>query len=272
MSETSVAFIGAGNMAGSLIGGLLARGWPAESLRVSDPAAQSRDAMQAQGVQVFADNGSAISGTDVVVLAVKPQVLEGVCRELGPQLDDQLVVSIAAGVESQQISRWLGGDPAVVRCMPNTPALVQQGASILYGNRQVSGLQRQLAEGILAAVGLVCWVETEEQLHAGTALSGCGPAYFFLFMEAIREAAVELGLNETMATELIRQTALGAAVMVDRSSEDLVALRRQVTSPGGVTEQAIAAFEAGGLRELVRDALAAADRRSRELAAGEPPA
>ncbi|HET8708012.1 MAG TPA: pyrroline-5-carboxylate reductase, partial [Pseudomonadales bacterium] len=204
----------------------------------------------------------------VVVLAVKPQQMAQVVSELAPVLQktQPLIISIAAGITSERIQQWAGYDAAVVRCMPNTPALVLTGATGMFANAKVEEHQKQLAKSILGAVGIALWVPQEDQLDAVTALSGSGPAYFFLVMEAMMAAGKQMGLDDASVRQLTLQTALGAAQMAITSADDPAELRRKVTSPGGTTEQAIKTFEEGGLRELFSKALLAAERRSKELA------
>jgi pyrroline-5-carboxylate reductase len=265
MSTTRIAFIGAGNMAASLIGGLRAEGVEADAIRASDPGAETRDKIAAEhGIQVFADNAEAIEGADVVLIAVKPQVMKAVCEALRPK-PNQLVVSIAAGITCASMINWLGEQP-IVRCMPNTPSLLRQGVSGLYATAQVSPEQREQAEQLLSAVGLALWLEEEQQLDAVTAVSGSGPAYFFLLIEAMTAAGVKLGLPRDVAAQLTQQTALGAALMATGSDVDAAELRRRVTSPAGTTEAAIKSFQAGGFEALVDTALTAAAHRSAEMA------
>ena len=267
MSHPRIAFIGAGNMAASLIGGLLAQGIPTSHIRASDPGAEQRAKIAAEhGIALFADNAEAILDADVIVLATKPQVLKDVCLALAPSLTaGQLLVSIAAGISCASLSNWLGARP-IVRCMPNTPALLRQGVSGLYANADVSPAQRELAEQLLAAVGLAVWLENEQQIDAVTAVSGSGPAYFFLLIEAMTAAGEQLGLPKAIAAQLTLQTALGAAHMAVASDVDAAELRRRVTSPNGTTDAAIKAFQAGGFAELVEQALTAAAKRSAALA------
>ena len=267
MSKTRIAFIGAGNMAASLIGGLRAQGMDAAQIRASDPGAETRTRIQAEhGIEAFADNAQAIAGADVVVLAVKPQVMKAVCESLKPNLAaGQLIVSIAAGITCASLQTWLGARQ-VVRCMPNTPALLRQGVSGLYATAQVSAAQREQAQELLSAVGVALWLEEEQQLDAVTAVSGSGPAYFFLLVEAMTAAGVKLGLPREIAEQLTQQTALGAAHMVVSSDVDAAELRRRVTSPNGTTQAAIESFQAGGFEALVEKALGAAAHRSAELA------
>jgi len=267
MSKTRIAFIGAGNMAASLIGGLRAKGLDATQIRASDPGAETRARVNAEhGIEVFADNADAIQGADVVVLAVKPQAMKAVCEAIRPSLKpNQLVVSIAAGITCASMNNWLGDQP-IVRCMPNTPALLRQGVSGLFATGQVTAEQREQAQELLSAVGIALWLNEEQQLDAVTAVSGSGPAYFFLLIEAMTAAGVKLGLPAEIAAQLTLQTALGAAHMAVASDVDAAELRRRVTSPAGTTEAAIKSFQAGGFEALVEQALGAAAHRSAEMA------
>ena len=267
MSQEQIAFIGAGNMAAALIGGLIADGTPAQHIIASDPSAERLAALAGTGIQTTTSNAEAAGMAGVLVLAVKPQMLKEVCAGLVETVRQQrpLVISIAAGVRTGELADWLGGDVALIRTMPNTPAMIQCGATVLFAGPGVSTEQRDAAEHVMRAVGLTRWVEDEGLLDAVTALSGSGPAYYFLFMEAMEAAAARLGLSADTAHLLTLQTALGAARMAMESSDDLATLRRKVTSPGGTTEQAIRTFEEAGLRELVDKALTAARDRSEEL-------
>lgn len=268
MKTTSLSFIGGGNMARSLVGGLLADHWPANHIQATDPSAEALARLASLGVRTGSDNAAAVGTADVVVLAVKPQVMEGVARDLAPAVQARrpLVISIAAGIRTNDLERWLGGNVAIVRCMPNTPALVQSGATALFASPRVTDTQRDVAETILRAVGLTLWLTDEAHMDAVTALSGSGPAYFFLVIEALQAAGERLGLPADSARLLALQTAFGAAKMALESDEDAAALRRRVTSPGGTTERALQTLEAGGIRDLINQALAAARDRSRELA------
>jgi pyrroline-5-carboxylate reductase len=269
MRQQRLAFIGAGNMARSLVGGLIADGWDPAVIGVSDPDAHQLGTLTAHfKVSTDTDNRAILAGRDVVVLAVKPQIMRDVARGIADKVQQScpLVISIAAGIRSGDLERWLGGNCAVVRCMPNTPALVQTGATALFATRKVSAEQRDLAESILRAAGLTVWVDDEELLDAVTALSGSGPAYFFLVMEALEEAGITLGLSNQTSRLLTLQTALGAAKMALESNDDAATLRQRVTSPGGTTERALEVFEDGKLRALFIEALTAARDRSRELA------
>lgn len=265
--SSKIAFIGGGNMTTSLIGGLLAAGSPHRLLVCEPDSAKCRELEQQFEIKTSSDNRAALA-SDVVVLAVKPQLLQTVCRDLASHIEAQapLFVSIAAGVRSADIERWLGGERSLVRCMPNTPALVQCSATALLANPRVSPGQKHLAEQIMQAVGLALWIESEDQLDAVTAISGSGPAYFFLLMEAMQIAGEELGLSTSTARALTLQTALGAAVMASQSKTDTATLRARVTSKGGTTEQAILSFEKAGLRTIVKQAVDAACHQSRQLA------
>ncbi|MBN2646398.1 MAG: pyrroline-5-carboxylate reductase [Thiotrichales bacterium] len=267
--NAKICFIGAGNMAKSLIGGLLASGYAPENLLATDPNLEQRNALTAQfAIATYADNNEALMHADIVVLAVKPQILRQVCAHIQSQVQavSPLVISVAAGVRTADIQRWLGGQLPIVRTMPNTPALIQTGATGLYANEQVSIEQKSQAEHIMRATGLTLWVEQETHIDAVTALSGSGPAYFFLFMEAMENAAQTLGLDAKSAHLLTMQTALGAAKMVMESHQDCATLRAKVTSPGGTTEQAIAHFEQQDLRATVAGAMQAAFQRAQTLA------
>ncbi len=268
MTQT-IVFIGGGNMARSLVGGLIADGVDPSSLWVTDPGEEQRQGVQALfGVRTAATNRDTAALGDVLVLAVKPQVLKAVALELAPVVQERhpLVVSIAAGVRSDDLNRWLGGGVALVRAMPNTPALVQTGATGLFSRPEVTPSQRSAAESILRAVGLTLWLEDEVLMDTVTALSGSGPAYFFLIMEALEKAAISQGLTGSVARLLTLQTALGAARMAMESEEELSLLRARVTSRGGTTERAIQVLQEGGLETLFTQALEAARCRSVELA------
>ncbi len=229
MNTKTIGFIGGGNMATSLMRGLIASGHSPQQIWVSDAVPETLQAHADQlHVNIAADNANIVNEADVVVLAVKPQTLRDVCLQIAPQLKQKnvLVVSIAAGISQQSLALWLGANTAIVRCMPNTPALVQTGATALHANPQVNDEQKDLAENILRAVGLTLWFGDEAQLDAVTAVSGSGPAYFFLLMEAMERAALELGLDEHSARLLIQQTALGAAKIALESAESPAQLRR----------------------------------------------
>jgi pyrroline-5-carboxylate reductase len=268
MKTHNITFIGGGNMASSLIGGLIADGYLPDHIRVSDPDGETLARLAARyGIRTDKDNRQAVNGADVVVLAVKPQILEKVAREIAHVIKQQqpLVISIAAGIQESALRLWLGESTALVRSMPNTPAMLQAGATGMHAGKGVTTEQKNLAESILRAVGLTCWISEESQMDAVTAVSGSGPAYFFLVMEAIEEAARNLGLNDETARLLTLQTALGAARMAIESQDAPATLREKVTSPGGTTESALRILEQGKLRQLFADAVTGADRRSQEL-------
>lgn len=256
-------------MAHSLIGGLLADGYPAERLRAADPDADHRKDVTARwSVRSFEDNAEAVADADVIVLAVKPQFVASVARDIRARVTSSspLIISVAAGIRSADIARWTGGDPAVVRVMPNTPALLGCGASGLYGNPAASASQREMAERIMRAVGITVWLRDEAELDAVTAVSGSGPAYFFFLMELIQNQAVELGLADDAARILTLQTALGAARMAMENEESVGELRRKVTSPGGTTEAALRVMCEPAFAETLNRALTAARQRATELA------
>lgn len=261
-----ITFIGAGNMAGAIIKGLLANGYPQQSIRATtrgEPSAQR--AHERLGINTGTDNLAAAQWADVIVLAVKPQMLRDTCAELQAGLTDQLILSVAAGIDTQTLSQWLGGDYAIVRSMPNTPSQVGVGASGLFANTRTSADDKAFATQIAEATGLCIWVNKEEQMHAVTAVSGSGPAYYFLFMEAMIEAAQQLGLDFETAQRLTLQTALGAANLAGSAGIPVAELKQNVMSPGGTTERAIAAFENGHLRQLVATAMSDCAARSETL-------
>ncbi|MEM1144127.1 MAG: pyrroline-5-carboxylate reductase [Pseudomonadota bacterium] len=268
MSDFVTAFIGAGNMARSFIGGMLASGVAPESLRAADPMKSNRELMATMGaLELSASNTEAVRGANVVVLAVKPQVLKNVCEELRAKVEpDTVVVSIAAGVETTSLQAWLGADTPIARCMPNTPALVGKGASALFCTNAVTPLQKDRIERVMKSVGAVCWVEDEDSLHSVTALSGSGPAYFFLMMEAMIAEGERMGLDPQTARLLCSQTCLGAGYMLREDSVPAAELRRRVTSPGGTTERAIRSFEQDGFATLIQAAMRECYKRSQELA------
>jgi len=268
MKTQKIGFIGGGNMASSLMSGLIASGHSPQQLWVSDINKDQLASLAANlQVNIAPDNETVIQEAEVVVLAVKPQVLRQVAESVAGLIQQKkpLVVSIAAGITQASLSSWLGADTAIVRCMPNTPALVLTGATGLHANRNVTEEQRDLAENIMRSVGISLWVDDESDLDAVTAVSGSGPAYYFLLMEAMEKAAEELGLDKHTARLLVQQTALGAAKIALESSESPEQLRKRVTSPGGTTQRAIETFEQGGFTELVSKAMHAARDRSIEM-------
>lgn len=264
--DCNIAFIGGGNMAQALIGGLVARGLPTTRITVSDPVPQIQEILRQQDVNVTEDNLAAIAHADVIVLAVKPQVLAQVLQPLASKIKDQLVISIVAGAPIELISTLLGGYQRIVRVMPNTPALVQSGAHGAYADEAVTTQDRQLATQVLAATGLVIWVDQEKKIDAVTAISGSGPAYFFYLMEAMIQAGKNLGLDEKTASALTLQTAIGAAQMAITSENSPAVLRHNVTSPNGTTQAAIETFDHYQVSQHIQAAIAAAEKRSQTLA------
>lgn len=261
----NISFIGGGNMAQALIGGLISQGLPATRITVSDPVEKVRLLLAEKEVNVTDDNIAAIKDADIVLFAVKPQVLAGVLKPLQGLLDGKLVISIVAGAEIATLSALLGTD-RIVRGMPNTPALVQTGAHGLFANEEVGNSDRELASQVLASTGLTIWVNSEAQIDAVTAVSGSGPAYFFYMMESMIRAGKNLGLDEKVATALTLQTALGAAQMAITSSNTPAELRKNVTSPNGTTQAALEVFDRAQISQNIQAALAAAQKRSQELA------
>ena len=266
MTTPTIAFIGAGNMARSLIAGLVAD----LPLRVADPEPDQLNKIQQQWPSIFTstDNLEVLKAAQVVVFAVKPQVMKPVAEALQAlvQQTHPLIISVAAGIRVAALDQWLGGNLPIVRCMPNTPALVKCGATGLYANAQVSNEQRALAQRILEAVGIALWFDNEAHLDAVTAVSGSGPAYFFRIMEAMQAAGESLGLNPDASRQLVLQTALGAARLALESGVAPAELRQQVTSKGGTTEAALNVLNQGGLADLFHKALHAAAQRADELA------
>ncbi len=266
MNQT-LCFIGGGNMAASLVGGLIANGFEAGGITACDIDTEQLQNLSGRfSIQTSTDNVVSAEQADVVLLAVKPQVMQVVCEQLAAldRNDNRLFISIAAGVRETDINRWLGGLRCVIRCMPNTPSLMQLGATGLYANPQVSDRQKQTAQSILEAVGIGVWVEEEVLLDAVTAISGSGPAYFFYFIELLQAAGEKLGLDPETALKLARQTALGASHMAQQ--DNVIDLRARVTSKKGTTEQAILSFQSNNLGALVEAATKAAYNRSAELA------
>lgn len=269
MKNTTIAFIGGGNMATSLIGGLIADGFDANKIWVADPDGEKLHRLAAQfPVQTTTDNVHAVKQAEIVVLAVKPQNIKQACDDIAVTLQakNALLISIAAGIRKSALRAWLGTDVPLVRTMPNTPALIQSGATVLCADSGVSHAQRSLAESLMRSVGVTLWIEDESQMDAVTALSGSGPAYFFYVMEVMEQAAVELGLTQETAHLLTLQTAFGAAKMALESTDDIAQLRARVTSPGGTTERAISVLQHAQIKRIFAEALSAAQQRSQELA------
>ncbi len=268
MTHPHLAFIGAGNMATSIIGGLIEKGYPSAYISAADPNEENRSRMsQDFGINTNSSNIEVITTAKIVVLAVKPQIMKNVVKEISMYLPtDTVLISIAAGISCQSLTNWLGKEAPIVRCMPNTPSLVQVGASGLFANNACSDAQRKLAQDILSAVGIVCWLDNESDIDPVTAVSGSGPAYFFFMMEAMIAAGVKQGLSEDVARQLTLQTALGAATLAQQSDVGPAELRRRVTSPGGTTEQAIQSFEKNEFAKIVEKAMQACSDRSVAMA------
>jgi pyrroline-5-carboxylate reductase len=269
MSEQArIAFIGGGNMARSLIGALVRGGTPADAIAVAEPNAELRALLARDfGVAVHDTALAAAAGAGVIVLAVKPQVMKAVCTELAASIAQAhpLLISIAAGIRIGQLAAWLGKELPIVRSMPNTPALIGAGATGMIANHAASAAQREQARAILGAAGTTVWIDDEDMMDTVTALSGSGPAYFFLLVEALEDAAVAQGLPRATARSLATQTCFGAGRMLVEDGEPPTVLRERVTSPGGTTAAALEPFAGGNLRALVASAIAAATERGREL-------
>jgi len=265
----TISFIGAGNMASAIIGGMLDSGFKAENIWVSAPDDDHLQTIRKRfGVSVTTDNRYCAEQADMVVLAVKPQIMADACRDIAPiaQNTRPLIVSIAAGLGAETLDAWLGGGLPIVRVMPNTPALVGKGAAGLFATESVTSDQKNMVQSVFEGIGIAVWVEDEALLHGVTALSGSGPAYFFLMLEALEASATEAGVEATTARKLAIQTMAGAAEMAAKSDQDPAQLKKNVMSPGGVTEQAINTFEEGGMRDLVSKAYSAAYKRSEAMA------
>ena len=269
MENTRICFIGCGNMGTSLIGGLLANGFSRDLICGADPDSRQRDKLKETfQLEIYDNNKEALDRAEVVVLAVKPQVMCHTLTGIADTLADRavLIMSIAAGIRTSSITKWLAFTHPVVRAMPNTPALIKAGVTALYANSTVSNSQKELAESIMRSVGTVLWVDKEASMDAVTAVSGSGPAYFFMLMEVLEKAAGKLDLSPDQARLLVMETALGAAKMAVESGYDAATLRRQVTSPGGTTEAALETLTRGNIEELFLRAVSAARDRSVELA------
>lgn len=269
-----LTFIGTGNMANAIIGGLCAAGYPRHLLHACGPDAAQRAALeQAFGITTADDNTAFLTHSDALILCVKPQIMESVCRVMAPALPRPapVILSIAAGIPTTALAAWLDTLAPVIRCMPNTPAMVHQGASVLFASESVPSEARELASTIFSAVGQVDWVDQEDLLHAVTALSGSGPAYCFLFLEALEEAGAQLGLPPDLSRRLAIQTLRGAGELAAHSAEEPRLLKQRVMSPGGTTEQAIRQFEQDDFSGLVARALLQAWRRSYTLAGQQAP-
>ncbi len=263
-----IGFIGGGNMATALIGGLCAARAQAKRILVADPSPEGRERLEKKwSLSSFSHAVEATEGVDTIVLAIKPQILPGVLREIGDSVSaKQLVISIVAGIPVNQIASQLKSSPAIVRTMPNTPALIGLGIAGIYASENCSLAQRQMAQQLMQAVGAVVWLSQESLLDVVTAVSGSGPAYFFYLVEAMRNAATRLGLPADIAEKLALHTANGASALALQSDVDVAELRRRVTSRGGTTQAAIEQLQAGRFEELVDSAITAATRRGQELA------
>jgi len=269
MTTRRLCVLGAGNMGRALISGLLRSGQPRELIRVGESQAPAREQLARElSISASADNEAALEGAQVVVLAVKPQDAAAVLKPLQASLgaSGALLVSVCAGTRVRDLEAWCGADVAIVRAMPNRPALVGAGVTGLYAPLKVPAAQRAVAEQIMQSVGEIVWVPTEDTLDVITALSGSGPAYFFLLAEAMAEAGTQLGLEHATAQRLARATLYGSGLLAHAPDADLARLRAEVTSRGGTTEAALRVFEGAGFRALVGKVLAAATARGRELA------
>lgn len=269
MINKTIAFIGTGNMASSIIGGLIQNGWPAANVIGTGRRQEKLDKLKERfGIEVTTDNHQALKTADVVVLGVKPRGVQALLKDIAPSLDSNkhLLISLAAGITMNSLEQWTGPRFAIIRSMPNTPSLLQEGVTGLIANEPVTEEQKSLTDAIFSATGMAHWVTNEAMIDSITAVSGSGPAYFFLFMEAMKQTGVELGFDEETAERLTVQTALGAARMAKEENVDIAELRRRVTSPNGTTEQAIKTFQQGDLQGLVEKSMKAAVKRAQEMA------
>ena len=268
LDNKKISFIGGGNMAQALISGLVGCGIKPNLITVADPSSDAREQLAAKGlntVDPMADPKSAVIGADIVVLAVKPQMMKVVVSAFADVLDPQLVISVAAGLSTDLLSNMLGGYSNIVRAMPNTPSMIQMGATGLYGTDNISAEQKQLATAVMEASGLVMWVDDEEHMHAVTAVSGSAPAYMFYFIESMVDGAVALGLDKEQASALAMQTMLGAAKMAINSDDVPAELRRKVTSPNGTTQAAVESMQANEIGRQIGEAMQACYDRSQAL-------
>ena len=268
LDNKKISFIGGGNMAQALISGLVSCGFKPSLITVADPSSEAREQLAAKGLNTVdptADAKAAVIDADIVVLAVKPQVMKAVVSSFADILDKQLVISVAAGLSTELLSDMLGGYDNIVRAMPNTPAMIQMGATGLYGTDNISAEQKQLATAVMEASGLVMWVDNEEHMHAVTAVSGSAPAYMFYFIESMVDGAVALGLDKEQASALAMQTMLGAAKMAMNSEDAPAELRRKVTSPNGTTQAAVESMQANDIGGQIVEAMQACYDRSQAL-------
>lgn len=268
MTFTNVAIIGAGNMGASLAHGILAKGFPKEHMTIADPSLEKLKSFADAGIKTTTDNVVAIQNADVILLAIKPALMSEVLHALAKVIQNKkpLLISIAAGVREKSIDRFVGGQIPIVRAMPNTPAMMGCGATALFANTHVNAENKNLAETLLRSVGITVWVEEESLMDAVTALSGSGPAYFFLVIEALQNAGEKLGLSPEVARLLSLQTAYGACRMALESEKNVEQLRQDVTSPQGTTEAAIKILQKENLSQIFLNALTAANARAKELA------
>lgn len=270
MSNKNVGFIGGGNMTLAIAGGLSASGFPASNIAISEPSAEQRDrlAERLPGVTIISDNATTAQHADCVVLATKPQVLADVCGDLAASMQEHkpLIISIAAGVRSGDIESWLGGNLAVVRVMPNQPAFLGLGISALFANEHCSSADRDLATTVMAAVGKVVQVSSEVDIDSVTAISGSGPAYFYLLIDMLVQTAIAMGLDDATARTLAVETAVGAAALAADSDDEMSELIARVRSPGGTTAAALNSLEQQDIRAIFSAALGAAKHRATELA------
>ena len=262
-----IAFIGAGNMAQSIIGGMIAGGTPKHFIWATARSASTRQRLaETFDIQVVADNRKAAQSADIIVLSVKPNMMADICHEIAADIKDKLIISVAAGIGCDAFEKWLGRDTAIIRCMPNTPSLVGEGACGLYANKNVRDEQKDYATQVMTSTGTAHWVEDETLMHAVTAVSGSAPAYFFLFLDAMTKAGTAQGLDAETAKSLAIQAAKGAAILAEQSEDDLDTLRKKVTSPGGTTEQAVLRFQARELSQIVDEAMSACADHSKKMA------
>ncbi len=265
IQDIRIRFIGAGNMAASLMGGLINKGITASQMTASDPGQNQREYIERQfQIQTFDENNAHFGMPDMVIIAVKPQIMKQVLEDVAPSIrhTNPLIISVAAGITTKQIADWLNTDLPIVRTMPNTPALIGQGAIGMFANQLVTQAQLQMTEQVMDAVGTSIWVTEEANIDAVTALSGSGPAYFFMFMEYLQQAGQKLGLSESNAALLAKKTAIGSALLAERSPESLQQLKDRVTSPNGTTAAALDSFAENHIEEVIEQALTAANDRS----------
>lgn len=267
-SEKTVGFIGAGNIAQSIIGGMIKQDWQASQIIASAPSQKTRASINNQFGVAGSGSNLEVAKADIVVLCVKPHLIKAVLVEIASALKERqsLLISVAAGVTMSHLNQWVDAPQAIIRSMPNTPSLIGVGACGLFANSKVTSQQKITAQSIFQSVGIVEWVEQEELINTIIAISGSGPAYYFLFMEAMKDAGVILGLTPEIAERLTIQTALGAAKMAILRDANVTQLRQKVCSPGGTTEQAIRTFQNGGLAELVKQSMESAVKKAQKMA------